>query len=234
MYRNDDVYIRGNKCSKYFQFKILRYKDSDEYLIQSVANSRYIYDIKWTDGTYSVLLGYKQNTGKPERWRFYYKNNKDRQNKEFQIINVAYKQIFNINSPYKNDYTGISSSDANTDGQKTKFKIYRMDGGKSPSGKIGYVVKDVRDFFDEGIYCMAAVHSGKALGLYKSTSNSQIFQAGRNCSPEFTYRVLKVYSGVFKLENQSGKGYLSESLNGGIVRPVTLVQWKMNHFKNGE
>jgi hypothetical protein len=211
--------MAGTKCTRLSQVKIIRIGETNEYKIKELTRDYFLTYLGrhgfWPIQFYSL---YKNSWIK---WRFTYRNETDKENSQMQIV-CSYNNF--ALAVYNNK--GFTAVNKDSNELSLKFNIYRMTDEELLPWDIGYVVQDVEDFFDEGIYCIAAMNSGKALGLYKKTHNNQIFQAGKICTPEFTYRVLKTPSGAFKLENQSGKGYLTENLIGQHLGPVCLADWK--------
>jgi hypothetical protein len=212
--------IAGTKCTRLSQVKIIRIGETDEYKITEVTRD-YVLSLLGHN-IFSVIQFHPFDKNSIIKWRFTYRNETDKEKSQMQIVSSYNNYAVAV---YHNSRFGAANKDSNE--LSLKFNIYRMTDEELLPWDIDYVVQDVEDFFDEGIYCMAIMNSGKAVGLYKKTHNNQIFQAGKSCTPEFTYRVLKTPSGDFKLENQSGKGYLTEYLQANnVFGPVRLADWK--------
>jgi hypothetical protein len=217
----------GTDCGTNFQFKILQIDNTDQYRIQSMTGKGVLTATNLNKPAHGITLAPYNKNNHAQKWIFRYRISENKQNKEIQIINVAKGHILDIPGGNKNNNVPVIAWFINNNNPNQRFTIRLVDLVKLPSKTIGHVVKDSSEFFNEGIYCMKAVHSNKALGLSATPKNQQIYQIGTECLPRFTYRVIRVApEGTFKLQNQSGRGVMTQKIERGKnSHPVILTWW---------
>jgi predicted transcriptional regulator len=223
---SNNVVQNGDKCDINYSYRILRIGESDQYRLESMTGrgALSVTDLK-TNYQPVGLLPFDENN-EAQRWRFSYRVEADRQNKEIQLRNVASNHTLDILYGKTHDGAKVIAWVNNHDHPNERFTITLVDIYTPPSEIPGYVVKTQADFFDEGVYCVKAVNSKKAVGLSCNEFDSKVYQIREECAPEFTYKVVRLEnSDEYRLENQSGRGVLTERSAKGAVHSMSVKKW---------
>lgn len=121
-------------------------------------------------------------------------------------------------------------------------QILSVSNDRQPSRQKGYVVTNPNDFFDNGIYHMKCITSGKSIGIHPNINGDQVYQFGTKCSPEYTYQIIRLKNNEFCLKNQSNKAIITETPSDPVVHGVIFSKkskckdqkWKFIYTGNKE
>jgi hypothetical protein len=136
-----NVIQNGDECDTNYRFRIMRIGESDEYRIESITGKGALSVTNLKRNAQPIDLQPYDPENKAQRWRFSYRVETDRLNKELQVRNVASNHTLNIYGRSRKDKAKVNAWVNNHEHPNQRFTIKLVGIYQQPFEIPGYVVK---------------------------------------------------------------------------------------------